>query len=97
MFCQHVHFAPLERLVPEEGNGYPETVVTESCEQPCGYRELNPDLLQEQLVLLKMKPSLQSPCLNGSVCVCFFPRTVALLVTLPLVTPTQEWGWDDGV
>jgi len=37
----------------------PGTGVTDGCEPPCGFWELNPSPLQEQQVLLISKPSLQ--------------------------------------
>ena len=43
---------------PYEGIGSPGTGVTDSCELPCVYWELNPSLLEEQPVLLATKPSL---------------------------------------
>lgn len=42
---------------PGEGFGSPKTVVTEGCEQLCGYRELNPRPLEEHPVLLSAKLS----------------------------------------
>lgn len=39
----------------------PGTGTIDSCEWPCGYRELNPGPLESQAVLLNTKPSLQLP------------------------------------
>lgn len=44
---------------PGEGIGYPKTVVTEGCEQLCGYRESNPRPLEGHPVLLSAKLSRQ--------------------------------------
>jgi hypothetical protein len=50
MFCWHVCLC--------EGVRSPETGVIDSCELPCGYWELNPGPLEEQVVLLTDKTSL---------------------------------------
>jgi hypothetical protein len=42
-----------------EGSRSPGTGVTDSCELSCGCWELNPDSLEEQLVLLTTESSLQ--------------------------------------
>ena len=42
-----------------EGARSPATGVTDSCELPCGYWELNPGPLEEQPVLLTTEPSPQ--------------------------------------
>ena len=44
---------------PVEGIGSPGTGVIDGCEPLCGFWELNPDPLQEQLVPLTTEPSLQ--------------------------------------
>lgn len=54
----HVYAVPVE---PEEGTRTPETGVTDSCEAPCGCRELNSGPLQEQYVFLTAELSLSSP------------------------------------
>ena len=46
---------------PEEGTGFSET-VTDGCELACGCWELNPGPLQEQPVIFKAEPPLQTPC-----------------------------------
>ncbi|KAL6074356.1 hypothetical protein STEG23_012106, partial [Scotinomys teguina] len=45
----------------------PGTGVTDSCELPCGFWDLNPGPLEEQPVLLTAEPSLQPPetCFKG--------------------------------
>jgi hypothetical protein len=47
-----------------EGVRSPVTGVTDSCEPPCGYWELNPGLLDEQSVFLTTEPPLQP---NGKI------------------------------
>lgn len=46
---------------PEEGGGASGSGVKDSCWLPCERGELNPSPLEEQLLLLTAKPSLQ-PC-----------------------------------
>ena len=53
VFCLHVCLHEVVR--------YPETGVTDSCELPCGYWELNLGPLKEQPVPLTTEPSLQLP------------------------------------
>ena len=48
-YLHHMHAPCLWR--PEEGTGYPGTVVTEGCEPPCGCWEMNAVPLEDQLVL----------------------------------------------
>lgn len=43
----------------EKGIGSPKTEVEDGCESPCGGWELNPDPLQEQM-LLTVEPSFHS-------------------------------------
>ena len=47
---------------PMGPEGSPRTRLTESCEPPCGCSESSLGLLEEQPVLLTMKPPLQSQC-----------------------------------
>jgi hypothetical protein len=46
----------------EEGIGSHETKVIDSCEQPCGFWDLNSVLLEECPVLLTAEPPLQQGC-----------------------------------
>ena len=66
-----------------EGVRSPGTGVTDNCELPCGYWELNPGPLEEQAVLLTAEPSLQILLLifcfvfRGRISLCSsgYPRT----------------------
>lgn len=60
--CVVVHY--VHALVYVEARkecGFPKTGVIDDCKQPCRCWELNPDLLEEQKVLLAAKPFFSSP------------------------------------
>jgi hypothetical protein len=60
MCVHHIHVWNLQKQ--EEDIGWPETGVTDSCEPPCEFWELNLSPLEGQSVLLTAtKTSLQSP------------------------------------
>jgi len=69
---------------PEEGASDP---ITDGCEPPCGYWELNSGPLEEQSVLLTAEPSLQSQSdflllMRDRIDFCAAHPTTYLLITL---------------
>lgn len=46
---------------PEEGVGFPHTVLVHGCESPSRWWELNPGLLEEQPVLVTTEPFSTAP------------------------------------
>ena len=79
VFCLHVCLY--------KGSRSPETVVTNSFEMPCGYRELNLGLLEQQPVLLTTEPSLHIPLWSLNLLFC-------IIITLLLwLSKTQLQAW----
>ena len=95
IFCIHACLWEIARS-SETGIG-----VTDSCELPCGFWELNPSPLEEQPVLLTAEPSLQPSILSFKsennffllflflfVCFCFFQDKSFLCVALAVLEIT---------
>lgn len=64
--CMYVN-ASYVHLKSEEGIRSPKTGVMDGCELPCGFWELNPGPLQDQLVLLLLShlpESIQLSCIQ---------------------------------
>lgn len=83
MFLCHVHAWCLQKQ--GEGVRSPRTGVRDSCASPCGYWELNPDPLREQ-VLSITDPSLQPNIIMcGSWCKAVFGGNIHGLSDADLV------------
>lgn len=55
-----MHHMSAVLMKPEQGVGYPETGVTQSCNLSCESWGINPGSFKRQSVILTTEPSLQS-------------------------------------